>query len=81
MGNKIDEKKIAEAKEKLACHILPPGEHPEGAAADSPWLKAMSDAASDSGSPESSAAASGAQTDFIDENGKVLLTRMTAAGG
>jgi len=23
----------------------------------------------------------GAQTDFIDENGKVLLTQMTAAGG
>ena len=25
MSNNIDEKKIAEAKEKLACHIAPPG--------------------------------------------------------
>ena len=61
MGKEIDEKKLAEAKEKLACHISPPGER-----------KASS---------ESSAVAGGPQTDFIDENGKVLLTRMTAAGG
>ena len=64
MGNEIDEKKLKEAKEKLACHIEPP-KKTESSGAQS----------------ASSCGVSGAQTDFIDENGKVLLTRMTSAGG
>ena len=42
----IDEKKLAEAKEKLACHIEPPKPRTE-----------------------------------IRDDGRVLLTQMTAAGG
>ena len=62
-----DENKIAEAREKLACHIMPPGSH---------------GSANSSGSDaEASADKGGSQTDFIDENGKVLLTQMTTAGG
>ena len=65
MGSEIDEKKLKEAKEKLACDIEPPVKKAESSG---------SQAASSCGS-------SGAQADFIDENGKVLLTRMTSAGG
>ena len=67
MSNKkeVDDKKITEAKEKLACHIEPPKQKAEGGSAQ----------------PASSCSISGAQADFIDENGRVLLTRMTSAGG
>ena len=58
----IDERKIAEARQKLACHIAPP-EH----------------ASSDEGGP--GGRASRAQDDFLGEDGRVYLTRMTAAGG
>ena len=79
-NNTIDEKKLAEAKEKLACHILPPGHHDD--APDSPWMAAMADAEKGSApSDASNSASGGAQTDFIDANGKVLLTQMTSAGG
>ena len=64
MSNDIDEKKLNEAKEKLACHIEPPKQKAET-----------------STQPASSCSISGAQADFIDGNGKVLLTRMTSAGG
>lgn len=64
---KYDENVIAEAKEKLACHIEPPKAMPAGDAADR--------------SAGESSSKGGDQTDFIDENGKVLLTQMTAAGG
>ena len=73
MAKDIDEKKLAEAKEKLACKIEP------AAFMDaSQQASAAQSAASASAAP---AAQSGPQADFIDENGKVLLTRMTAAGG
>ncbi|MBR2705850.1 MAG: hypothetical protein IKE74_01260 [Mogibacterium sp.] len=65
MNNEIDEKKLKEAKEKLACHIEPPKKNAESSGPQ---------AASSCGGP-------GAQADFIDENGNVLLTRMTSAGG
>ena len=65
MNNAKDEKKLKEAKEKLACHIEPPKQKAE----------------SDGSQSASSCSISGAQADFIDENGKVLLTRMTSAGG
>ena len=65
MGNEIDEKKLKEAKEKLACHIRPPEHKSESRGSQA----------------ASSCSASGAQADFIDENGNVLLTRMTSAGG
>ena len=64
MGNEIDEKKLKEAKEKLACHIRPPEHKSES-----------------SSQTASSCGTSGVQADFIDENGNVLLTRMTSAGG
>ena len=64
MGNETDDKKLKEAKEKLACHIEPPKQKADSSAR-----------------PASSCSISGAQADFIDENGKVLLTRMTSAGG
>lgn len=65
--NSYEENRIAEAKEKLACHIADPRD-------------AKSSGAHDDGD---SAAQKNrdAQNDFIDETGKVLLTRMTAAGG
>ena len=66
MGNEINEEKLAEAREKLACHIEPPKQHK---------------AESESAQPASSCGISGSQADFIDETGKVLLTRMTSAGG
>lgn len=74
-NNTIDEKKLAEAMEKLACHIMPPGQHDDSA--DSPWMKAMADAEKGSAPSEISDAAD----DFIDPDGNVLLTRMTTAGG
>jgi hypothetical protein len=60
----IDDQKIIEAKEKLACHIQPP----------KPKSSSETKAVSCAGTPIREA-------DFIDENGKVLLTRMTSAGG
>ena len=66
MGKETDQKKLAEAMEKLACHIEPPGHRQSEA---------------DTVQPASSCSADGPRADFIDENGKVLLTRMTAAGG
>ncbi len=66
MSNKIDEQKLKEAKEKLACHIEPPKPKTE----DKPKSEVLSCAGSPVG-----------QADFIDENGKVLLTQMTSAGG
>jgi len=65
MSNEINEEKLKEAKEKLACHIRPPEHKSE----------------SSSSRTASSCGTSGAQADFIDENGNVLLTRMTSAGG
>lgn len=65
MGNEISDEKLKEAKEKLACHIEPPEKKAESSGSQ----------------PASSCGSSGAQADFIDENGKVLLTRMTSAGG
>ena len=67
MGSAINDEKLKEAREKLACHIEPPKQR----VADS----------ADSAQPASSCGISGAQADFIDDNGKVLLTRMTSAGG
>ena len=64
MDFNTDEKKLKEAKEKLACHIEPPHQRAGGGA-----------------QPASSCSSAGGQADFIDENGKVLLTRMTSAGG
>ena len=61
-NNTIDEKKLAEAKEKLACHIVPPSQRTESQSA-------------------SHASSGGAQTNFIADDGRVLLTQMTAAGG
>lgn len=79
-NNTIDEKKLAEAKEKLACHIMPPGQHDD--TPDSPWMKAMADAEKESvPSDASNAASGGSQTDFITADGRVLLTQMTTAGG
>ena len=65
IGNELNEEKLKEAKEKLACHIRPPENKSENS----------------SSQPASSCGSSGAQADFIDENGNVLLTRMTSAGG
>ena len=65
MSNEISEEKLKEAKEKLACHIRPPEHKSENSSSQA----------------ASSCSSSGAQADFIDENGKVLLTRMTSAGG
>jgi hypothetical protein len=80
-NNTIDEKKLAEAKEKLACHIMPPGHH-DDEASESPWMKAMADAERESASSDASNAAGSSGTDdFIDPDGNVLLTRMTTAGG
>ena len=66
MGKEADDKKLKEAKEKLACHIEPPKQKAESAA---------------EAQPASSCSISGAQADFIDGDGRVLLTRMTSAGG
>ena len=77
----IDEKILAEAKEKLACHILPPGAHADADAQASPWQKAMSEAAKEADPSGDSCGSSGSQADFMDENGNVFLTRMTTAGG
>lgn len=65
-GTEIDEKKLAEAMEKLACHIAPP----KPKADDHADPQAVSHASS-----------AGVQEDFIDAEGRVRLTRMTAAGG
>ena len=59
--------KIDEAREKLACHIISPG---SAGSEGSP-------AGGNNAPPDNE----GAQADFIDENGKVLLTKMTSAGG
>ena len=67
MEKTIDEKKLAEAMEKLACHIEPPGHKTGGGGSGSDAGAAC--AAPDTGD------------DFIDQNGRVLLTRMTSAGG
>ena len=64
MSNEINDEKLKEAKEKLACHIEPPKHKSES-----------------SSQTASSCSISGASADFIDENGNVLLTRMTSAGG
>ena len=62
----IDEKKLAEAMEKLACHIEPPKQRAES---DTDFQSA------------SHAASGGSQADFITDDGRVLLTQMTTAGG
>ena len=62
-----DDNKIAEAKEKLACHIGDPG--------SAAHVDTQDDRAASQEKKKE------AQADFIDETGKVLLTRMTAAGG
>lgn len=62
-----DENKIAEAREMLACHIMPPGS------------RGINNSSEESS--EKSADKGGLQTDYIDEKGKVLLTQMTTAGG
>ena len=64
MSMDINDEKLKEAKEKLACHIEPPKQKAER-----------------SSQPASSCSTSAAEADFIDENGNVLLTRMTSAGG
>ena len=62
----VTEEKLIEAKEKLACHILPPGTH----------------SAADTGTAATQTAMSATgQRDFIDSTGRVLLTQMTTAGG
>ena len=70
MGKKIDEKTLAAAKEKLACKIEPAAFASAAAAGSSLYAA----------DPE----ISGPQTeqeDHIGADGKVLLTRMTSAGG
>lgn len=62
-----DENQIAEAREKLACHIGDPG--------------SAKDLSRQNDSDPAAEKNKNAQDDFIDETGKVLLTRMTAAGG
>lgn len=64
--DKISDQKLNEAREKLACHIAPPKTSSEAGAG----AKTVSCAGTPIG-----------EADFIDENGKVLLTRMTSAGG
>ena len=66
MGREIDDKTLQEAKEKLACHIEPPGH------------AAQSKTSGDTGGVS---CAPGGQGSFIDPTGKVLLTQMTTAGG
>ena len=68
MGKDIDEKTLQEAKEKLACKIEP------ATFSDGSVTAASSDA-------QSSKVTSVPQSDFIDPDGKVRLTRMTTAGG
>lgn len=70
MKNEIDEKKLAEAKEKLACKIEPTTFTDGG-------ISSAASAGSDHGAGKTAAA----QDDFIGENGEVYLTRMTSAGG
>lgn len=69
MDNMIDEKKLNEAKKKLACKIKPAE------------YVSMSAAGGVSNACDSMPGSRQVQPDYIDQNGKVLLTRMTSAGG
>ena len=60
--NKISSEKLAEAKEKLACHIKPPGH-------------------ADNSGAGASGVISRPQNSFMDEAGRIYMTRMTDAGG
>lgn len=67
MGSNIDSDKIREAKEKLACHIQPPGTH-------SPWADAVAAA-------ESQEAPARRDEEIRTSSDRIRLTEMTAAGG
>ena len=66
MITEITEDKLNKAKEELACHIMPPSRH-----------QSHGDAADNSGT----APVETISDDFTDANGRIRLTRMTAAGG
>ena len=72
--SEISEEKLRIAKEKLACHIEPPGHSAAGGNASS----AVGSASAGDGA---SCGISGSQESFIDPDGRVHLTRMTSAGG
>ena len=66
-SSKVSEEKLQEAREKLACHILPPSERPLPHETE--------------GDTASSCGSSGSSCDFIDPSGRIRLTQMTSAGG
>lgn len=71
----IDDKKLQEAKAKLACHIEPP----KGSA----YAKVLAEQGNAAESAaESSCAVSSCGTDSVPRKGdKIRLTEMTSAGG
>ena len=71
MGKEIDEKKLQEAKEKLACRIEPAA-YGDGTVSADP-VSRTSDQTDGFQKP--------AQPDFIGPDGRVFLTSMTTAGG
>ena len=76
MSNKMTEKKIREAKAKLACHIEPPKGSPYAEMLAQSGLS--SDAPSES--PSAAAPSCGAAPAPVQGN-KIRLTEMTSAGG
>ena len=70
MSNTIDENKLREAKEKLACKIEPT-KYAYGTAAGNSLHAADTEIQKPQTAPDG----------FIGANGEVLLTRMTTAGG
>ncbi|MBQ6389015.1 MAG: hypothetical protein IJH90_05200 [Mogibacterium sp.] len=67
MSSSIDSDKLRAAKEKLACHIQPPGTH-------SPWADAVA-AAGNQEVPVQSG------EEIRTSSDRIRLTEMTAAGG
>lgn len=75
---KLDDERIRQAKEKLACKIEPPAVHAAKKAA-------REAAAAESGSCETSGSCSISGSDgspgIYGEDGRIRLTQMTTAGG
>lgn len=80
MSNKIDEKKLREAKAKLACHIEPPKNSPYAQMMAQQAAENRPEVPSEGQSTGGASCSTGTGTVPV-HDGKVRLTEMTTAGG